>query len=50
MQTWAFTFDGYTGRVYFDERACFVSWGGAGFHISAASLPLWRAIWAAQPR
>lgn len=49
-QTWTFTFDGYKGRVQFCERACFVFWAGMGFHISAANIELWNAIWAAQPR
>jgi hypothetical protein len=49
-QTWTFAYDGEQGRVEFSERACYVTWGGMGFHISAANIPLWNAIWAAQPR
>ena len=49
-QSWAFTFDGYKGRVEFSERACFVFWAGMGFHLNAASIPLFNAIWAAQPK
>lgn len=49
MKKWDFCYEGIKGRAERTPNACFIVWGGMGFHLEAANKPLRAAILRAEP-